>query len=978
MLAMAERFRVLSPARPALYTTMRVERAALDTPRAALRAQRPRSLWIRTPVRYSVQTFRTYARTFTQSGALRAAPSVPPVFHERRCSALAPTDYDAWALVHGTTSAIEEAVALPTSGDDAARAVCDAVTRVLAAPRPETLSDVQAALALAYTTTLAPFHASAANQPPRHVPLALLGLAAEALVALGTAEALVLARKLLTFAQLHVGAVPSTHFRRMLALLGRRGDAAGVLQFERLAHVHATQADTQQSDAAALRLARLLAAADLGRDAELRSAWNALLAPVPYEAHAVRVAFYARRGNEQALCDALEALVADGHALRTATWLDLLSAHAPIRHVLTKARRAFCAHAPPAMLTHVLRALIDGGAAQHVPFVLRLCQVPGHGAIPSLSNEPLLRAARTVPPLMPEPAALALAATWCGRRGLAAPALTFLEETRAATGGGVAPDVRPNERRREHARDAAVGAMEHASAGTVQALVRAGHPQLAGMLARRLLGWVEPLHLPQQRAASDEALPALPINVPAPPDATDELATRIAAMPPCAPRSSLLTAALLDAAGALYSIDLARAALRDAAMHGLRVNGRVRRALARLLVRSVDAHRGEMMQLCAALLQPVTTVRRSPERTVVALRQRKLRDELAALGFDDQVHLAMLASDRRRAVAGARHAAEPEVSAHHWVRDTSLHPGDTPAAAASTAGPVHPSPGTTLDVPIEARTPVAYAQRLRLLDALGDEDAVQSVFRDMLSAGIAPRAPHVEPLVQTLCRGERVREASWLLRHALPAWNMAPTRPMYLALVQAYADAGDWRAVARELHEMQRSGVVPDAHLDDALAAAAVRQHALHDASPPPLARVARPEAVDVRRLASVAQHFQLLMHQRAYLGAQQFYAGCLARGMVPDYAMRCMLKRSVNWLAKHGNIASDTAPAATTAIAESAMQDDRAALALARQNVRASSHAAHPAARAHIAQKRAFRRALVCLVREVLSGRVGNGASTT
>jgi len=166
--------------------------------------------------------------------------------------------------------------------------------------------------------------------------------------------------------------------------------------------------------------------------------------------------------------------------------------------------------------------------------------------------------------------------------------------------------------------------------------------------------------------------------------------------------------------------------------------------------------------------------------------------------------------------------------------------------------------------------------------------------------------------------------------------------------------------------------------LDDALAAAAVRQHALHDASPPPLARVARPEAVDVRRLASVAQHFQLLMHQRAYLGAQQFYAGCLARGMVPDYAMRCMLKRSVNWLAKHGNIASDTAPAATTAIAESAMQDDRAALALARQNVRASSHAAHPAARAHIAQKRAFRRALVCLVREVLSGRVGNGASTT
>ena len=124
MLAMAERFRVLSPARPALYTTMRVERAALDTPRAALRAQRPRSLWIRTPVRYSIQTFRTYARTFTQSGALRAAPSVPPVFHERRCSALAPTDYDAWALVHGTTSAIEEAVALPTSGDDAARAVC--------------------------------------------------------------------------------------------------------------------------------------------------------------------------------------------------------------------------------------------------------------------------------------------------------------------------------------------------------------------------------------------------------------------------------------------------------------------------------------------------------------------------------------------------------------------------------------------------------------------------------------------------------------------------------------------------------------------------------------------------------------------------------------------------------------------------------------------------------------------------------------
>ena len=118
-----------------------------------------------------------------------------------------------------------------------------------------------------------------------------------------------------------------------------------------------------------------------------------------------------------------------------------------------------------------------------------------------------------------------------------------------------------------------------------------------------------------------------------------------------------------------------------------------------------------------------------------------------------------------------------------------------------------------------------------------------------------------------------------------------------------------------------------------------------------------------MRSCGAVAQRFQLLMQEHAYGAAQRFYAECLARGLVPDYALRRTLKRSGNWLRKQ--------------LAHSGGDAElQAALALQTENARVSAAARHSGLQEEVASRRRYRRELVALVREVISGRLEQDAT--
>jgi len=864
------------------------------------------------------------------TGAVRPLRPYTPLlfrlYHSRPAEAL--PHADVWRLVYDPAvepDALRHAqhLSIPDTDMHAAqsRAIRDALVQVLHHPNePRALAHVQDALALAYTSTLAPFHRRAPGDvgvpasAPRDTALTLLGLAAEVLVSIGTEEAKVLARKLLTYAQLHVGSIPLVHFHRMAAQLGRRHDALGVLQMERLAYKHHPHANDTP-----LRHARLLAAAVLGHSADVAACWQDLSAagPVPPAAHLAHVAHCVAQDDAPALQAALAHMLAAGQTVPTSLWLDLVAAYPPLAPLVEREHARWAQGSPADLLVALLPAMLASGMARYVPAVLQLAQVRGSDALPTPDDVPPTwrAAAEVLPPMEPHAATLALAATWCGRRGLVAPALGFFEATLRAAQPYASSTALPNERRPLSARCEPLAAVEHAAVGVVQAMRRAGDPPAAVAFVQAVTG----------------------ASLGMPP------CERVAHLAPCVPRTSLLTAALLECAGALWSVPLAEAALRDALAHGLRYNGRIRRALARLIVQCVDAHRGEMSHFYAQLAQPLR-----PHAPAACVKRRidQLQHELAALGFEDRVQRALLASDRQRRAAGERH---PGGALHDWVRDTPLQP-ETPAMAPSIVPDA--MPGSEPPAP----TGAAYAERLRLLAALGDVEGAQHVFRRLLEQRVALQTSHVEALVQVLCQGGRARDASWVVR-AVPGWGLAPTLAMYTCLIRTYMDMGDWRMATREIRHMQKNGLVPDAHLQDTVATAAARRGGRHPHTPLPTA--ARDD-IDVAHLASVAQHYQLLMHRHAYVAAQQFYATCLERGMVPDYTMRRMLRRAGHWLRHRTSGPLD--------------DDARMALALLDKNVRASSAGHQWDASAPWGRQRTFRRALLALVRELMAGRLEKG----
>ena len=898
--------------------------------------------------------------------AIRAAPQLRPA----TCAAEAPTSHE-WHTVYaaGAPSALDHALAVridptePHASDS--RMLLDTLRRVLAAPQAsDSLAVLQHALAHAYTTTFSPFQQPGAEAPPalRATALTLLGLAAEAHVALRRSDALLIARKLLSFAQQHVGSVPVVHFQRMTATLGREGRYDALLQVLGLAPPAAAHD-------AALRHARNCAAVAAG----------AAQPSVPADSGELHTVLERlRRRDAPAVGDALRALTRHGAPIPTAAWTSLLGAHATLpasmRAVLAGHCSALAHVSPLELLNTLLQALVAHDDHVHALWLLRLFRVrsgpeTAGGALP----------AELPMSAFPEPNAetWALAASAYGRAGDVHHALDALRRAAVQCASEPRSPI-PNERRAPADRSACAAYVQHAAAGVIHALVHAGHAPLAVQFAARV---VAP---PKAGAAGAPSRVARMVDAAALP--STPLTALIGELPEhFVEPGSVCTAALLRCAAALRSVPLARAALQDAAAARLRLGGRIRRGIARMVLAAVDEHRGEMQRLCTALARPVPWHGAPSPGDPAADRQQRLHAALAALGFEDKVRLALLADERRARTAGfrtgSRRTGESAAGAeplYHWVRDTALQPRSeelggvtateewraweaheqrTVAAATAAAvarersGGAQPTEGGTMP---PQRSPQAYAMRLRLLGgALGDLTGAEHVLHSMLRDGYAPRAAHVEPLVQGLCAAQRPGEALVVKRSAQQAWGVAPTLRMHTALVQAFAAQRDWRGVLREAREMRRDGVAPDAYLRDVI------ERATEGRAP----HARRAPDVDVRSCGAVAQRFQLLMQEHAYRAAQRFYAECLARGLVPDYALRRTLKRSGNWLRKQ--------------LAHSGGDAElQAALALQTENARVSAAARHSGLQEEVASRRRYRRELVALVREVISGRLEQDAT--
>lgn len=831
-----------------------------------------------------------------------------------------------WAYVSDDPSVAAHAAALATSSactKDAARVLAMLRDVLEHDPPPDTaLAAVQAALALAYTSFL---RTPTANADAA----AILGIAAEALVAVHTDTAFALACKLLTYAHLHVGAVDHVHFRRMAQRLGQAGEPERVLQVLHIAAQHHAAAHDE-----ALHHARLLALDALGRDADYDAAAQAQ-SQVPAYTHELHAYHAAVRRDASQLVRALQALP-ETYPLACTTYLSLAYAYPPLRPLL--AQLPSDAQSSPRALFDALVRRAHDTHSDHIPSLLALFGVvppgtPAHGAPVHLPpNVCAALAARAVPA---SAATLARAATWCGHRAMPAWALALFSAALRA-----APDATPRavveERQPVAGRSADHAALQHAAAGVVRACVAAGTPQAGAAFAARVVG----TPLPTEAAA----------------DASD-LTASIAALPAAAvERGSIITAALLACAGALQDAAYARAVLEDAAHVRLKPNGRIRRALARMLLASVAGHYGEMQQLVRQLTHR-TPWMGGPAPTPTdpgAARLAKLREALATLGFEDEAQLALLQGVRQQSAAGARPAhGESRDASYVWVRDTPLQPAAHEPWASAHA------PRDTEHATSGERGALASAARLRLCAAQGDADGAQAAFRALLDADVRPRAMHLVPLVQSLCRAQRTAEAQWVLRVALRAWDVAPTHAMYAALLTALADAGDWRGVHREEHEMVRAGLAPDAAVCDSLALARTRQLGTPDA---PAEHVV--DAALAQNASAVTRHFQRRMQARDYVGAQQFYAECLEHGLRPHYAHRRMLKRAGNYVQKQLRRAPDAA-------------ELHEALRLQERNAARSAFATHPAGRAHVVAERRYRRALVHLVRDVVAGRIERAVRT-
>lgn len=812
---------------------------------------------------------------------------------------------------------------------------------------------LQAALSRAYVPVLLPYAQGAPDAPHGAAAvLVLLGTVAEALVALDLPEASVLARKLLVFAQTHVGQMAQEHYEHMAATAGRNAHYKLVLQLVRIAAQGAPLGMP-------LQYARLLSLSMLHCNEDVFAAAKDMPRDAPVYMHELLVEHFLRQRDMPNAMACLRTLCGV-HGMTAYMWKILLSTRHNVYAALQNVRLPECASAE-ALVTETVRVLALRNALADVKWVLALARIPDPGGATASQLIATFHASMGGEHIAASCETLALTASLYGRLGHADAALAGYVETLHA-----APPPAPRgdswklyERR--NARDARVDALQHALVGATQGLLRTGRAQEAHYLVTCAVGGAPP-------------------RVP-----DSDVGRRLAQLPRHAVEpGTLCTAARLECAAALRDIDTAYAAMRDGVRDRVMINGRVYRALARMVLGVLGGTRQSIAAVVAHLERaPEWLGGAAADRTYPSIeRLAKLRRALVSLGFDERVRIAISRAERSGNAAGARTGLRRSARAHgvaeklRPLADMPIQPAlrcaptsraplqavraapqvppsfpaaHTPPSRAPAPDPVRAAHMRPTAVPLVSHT---HALRVFVLCSSGRYSEAKDALVAMQERGVTPRAAHVEPLVHGLCRAGRASEALTIKRLAQQEWHIPPTANMYESLVGAYAAAEDWQMIDTLKAEAADARVSATLLMSDVLAElAARRSSAAQELSP-----VAAAQKTPVASLRSVAAHYRYLMKNRRYGAAQEYYAACLERGVRPDYALRRMVKRADNWVRKELRRHPDAALEHARQLARANYERSRADTRAARESLRAES---------------AYRRHVLTFIDGVLSGRI-------
>lgn len=762
------------------------------------------------------------------------------------------------------------------------------------------------------------------------------------------------ALQLLKFTLERIGPVPLKRFHSLVACLGRQGRWQALLQVfnASLAH-HGGSTDEYMLYS---RLRALIARDDWKRVERYWEQYGSFAQPVqpPRSVFHLLLRVYLQRQDISSANEVLSAMVRHGHPVTVGTWLVILRAHTsklPGAEVGAALRRQTLeVQADVRILNELLRQHASEANVRAIMQAFRhfsintdsrrLVQYP-HDDVHSL---PLAH------PPKPDIETYTIMVQLFGQLGYPKEALRFYrlvedmwieaeamgEQGAAAAGGspemGIggqserslvlqesssSPSCKP-----KTCRDLRLEQLQRAASGVIDAFNTDGQPE-AGLQFARAAMHGQPATTVDQ-TDSNRPCPTISVGP-----------------------STQIYKAMLSCATTMRDAGSAREILVDMFSRGLRYNGKIRRALASLVMATVDKDTDDARTFFRRLIPRLRGRQAGPgpyyDRPSVDRKRRlSLIETLDQMGLGHKIDLVK---------PRPRQVLRVQEQSHAWVKDTSMAPYDRNESAQELGGAHGPSTtdssaertsdSTTGPTAFGQRlTPFGYALRLRVLAVIRqDFAAAEAVYRSMLVSHVRPTMMHIAPLIEGLASSGRLQAAQALKRRAHRILGLAPNLHIHKALIRAYAYIGDEKGAQAEMVEMRDAGIEPDAALHNILRNASVRRIGMGDAHARRLSR--RPPSRAQGRAQGRAQWqeddtdlplpalddvhgvttlFRSFMARGRYLAAQRLYAEALAAGIRPDAVLRKIVQRSGNYISKALERAkldadgSSTAPASASA----------------------------------------------------------------
>ena len=266
---------------------------------------------------------------------------------------------------------------------------------------------------------------------------------------------------------------------------------------------------------------------------------------------------WASHRNHHMYRRALNELLESHHTLRSRTWLALFETYPPLTAIVRKEYAYLIKMDPAAMIPALMQKMIAYNQVHYVPWILWTVRVPeSHRLVREQKKVPLWsrETQHLIPTWRPCATVYSLATICAGRQGRLDVAIRFFKLALKCSAHD--RPLAASERLPEAERHPDTVAMEYACVGVVNASLRADKPGLGIAFAQHVTGLYFGIRNARKFNVSKR----------------------------CTALTTMLIASLIKCAGRLYNMRLLTLVLDCAQDLKLRINGRVRRALAVLIM----------------------------------------------------------------------------------------------------------------------------------------------------------------------------------------------------------------------------------------------------------------------------------------------------------------------------------------------------------------------------------------------------------